>query len=119
MVVGSFSPPSFSLGLTQDSTQSTLSQSSPEVVVGHDVVVVHAVPLSSFPGPLPLEKVMESKVNQEAGPSGKKGKGKREKKPTAAMMSPFKDRLTNIKGALTHDEMIVSQWLLNLKGEIM
>ena len=52
MVVGSFSPPSFSLGLTQDSTQSTqnstISQSSPEVVFGPDVVVVHVVPLSSF-----------------------------------------------------------------------
>ena len=119
MVVGSFSPPSFSLGLTQDSTQSTISQSSPEVVVGHDAVVVHAVPLSSFPGPLPSEKVMQSEVNQEAAPSEPKGKGKREKKLASALMSPFKDRLTNIKGVLTHDENIVSEWLFNLKGDIM
>ena len=117
--VGSFSPPSFSLGFTQDSPQSTqkstVSQSSPEAAVGPNAVVCHAVPLSFVPGPLPSEL----KLKEEVGPSEPKGKGKREKKLTAALMSPFKDRLTNIKAALTHDEMIVSEWLFNLKGDIM
>ncbi|KAL4589141.1 hypothetical protein LXL04_002045 [Taraxacum kok-saghyz] len=54
-----------------------------------------------------------------AGPSEPKAKQKREKKPSMALMSPFKERIVDPRSALTPDENAICEWFFSLRGEPM
>ncbi|KAL4580134.1 hypothetical protein LXL04_016315 [Taraxacum kok-saghyz] len=122
----SFCAPSFSLGLSQDTTKSIPIQPSavPEDVIdanpvsfvpfhGTEAVVV---PFTDVPvDAVPVCVVPSSGTN--AGPSEPKTKHKREKKPSMALMSPFKERIVDPRSALTPDENAICEWLFSLRGE--
>lgn len=44
---------------------------------------------------------------------------KRQKKPGPSMKSPFKDRVINMKSPNTAEEDMISEWLFNLKGNVL
>ncbi|KAL4579724.1 hypothetical protein LXL04_015887 [Taraxacum kok-saghyz] len=108
----SFAAPSFSLGLSQDSSQSTPSEpsASVDVNVGNAVhssdVVIDAVPVSVVPF-----------SGTKAEPSEPKAKQKREKKRTMAVMSPFKERIVDPRSALTEDQNGICEWLFQSQRE--
>ncbi|KAL4562268.1 hypothetical protein LXL04_034467 [Taraxacum kok-saghyz] len=100
-LVESFPAPSFSLGLSQGSFQS--SQPSASVDVKADVINTVSVSVIPFSDTKP-------------GPSKPKANNKREKKPTLALKSPYKERMVDPRAALTQDQNAICEWLFNLKG---
>jgi len=124
----SFCAPSFSLGLSQDTTKSIPIQPS---AVPEDVIDANPVSFVSFHGTeavvvpftdVPVDAVHVCVVpssGTNAGPSEPKTKQKREKKPSMALMSPFKERIVDPRSALTPDENAICEWLFSLRGEPM
>ncbi|KAL4557187.1 hypothetical protein LXL04_035359 [Taraxacum kok-saghyz] len=102
----SFSAPSFSMGLSQDTPKSIPIQPS---AVPDDVIDANPVSFVPFHG---TEAVVVPFTDVLA-------KQKREKKPNMALMSPFKERIVDPRSALTPDENAICEWLFSLRGEAM
>ncbi|KAL4564718.1 hypothetical protein LXL04_028786 [Taraxacum kok-saghyz] len=78
------------------------------IVVPFNDVLVDAVPVCVVPS-----------CGTNTRPSEPKPKQKREKKPSMALMSPFKERIVDPRSALTPDENAICEWLFSLRGEPM
>nr|KAJ0214177.1 hypothetical protein LSAT_V11C400224810 [Lactuca sativa] len=112
---------SFSLGLSQDSDQTSSkksNESSPkkpltkkQIKDDHQKVVIRLAKKNVLnPNPISVS------IPIEVGPSKHDLDQPREKKLADAFKSPFKCRTTDTKPKLTHQESIACEWLFNLQG---
>ncbi|CAI9280562.1 unnamed protein product [Lactuca saligna] len=113
--------PNFSLGISQDSDQTSSkksNESSPKKTLtkkqikdDHQKVVIKLAKKNVL-NPNPISVSIPTKV----GPSKHDLDQPREKKLADAFKSPFKRRITDTKPKLTHHESIVCEWLFKLQG---
>ncbi|CAI9285150.1 unnamed protein product [Lactuca saligna] len=91
--------PSFSLGLSQDSNQTSSKKS-----------------IESSPKKHLQRNKSKTTIRSEEGPSKHDLDQPREKKLADAFKSPFKCRIIDTKPKLTHQDSIVCEWLFNLQS---
>nr|KAJ0188055.1 hypothetical protein LSAT_V11C900473260 [Lactuca sativa] len=113
--------PSFSLGLSQDSDQTSSKKSNESSVKkaltkkqikDDNQKVVIRLANKNVLNP----NLISVSIPTEVGPSKHDLDQPREKKLADAFKSPFKCRITDTKPKLTHQESIVCEWLFNLQG---
>lgn len=104
--------PSFSLGigLSQDSTEHVLDPTPLSFVPQVESKVIST---SDIVDSNPMAIVVASEVGLDGN-----ARVSREKKLTLPLKSPYKNRIVDVKTKLTAEEIAVSEWLFNFRGEM-